>query len=203
MSKSIAELNNAKFNRWLEDKQIHTIDSNLIQLTESIHINAKEITFKEKYLNKYSNHGAITRTIVVKPCQNGYSLVMGYRWLMLAKALNKPVNAVIVGEYMNHYKFMDRIGLIEENIKVPDDTEMIYPVHKIKIPKYMLNSNFSLLKFAKFGDYFVKNGCVDTAITVKQDKYNKSRVVLKNGYIRYNVLKASGVKYIPVKFIEE
>jgi hypothetical protein len=204
MSKSIAELNNAKFSKWLEDKQVHIIDSDLIQLTESIHINAKPIIFKENYLNKYREQELITHTIVVKPCQDGYSLVMGYRWLMLAKALNKPVNAVIVGEYMNHYKFMDRVGLIEErDFKCPDDTEMIYPIHKIKIPQYMLKSNFSLLKFAKFGDYFVKNGCVDTAITVKQDRYNKSRVVLKNGYIRYNVLKVNGIKYIPIKFIEE
>jgi hypothetical protein len=202
MSKSIAELNNAKFNKWLEGKQIHTIDSNLIQLTEPIHINAKEITFKEKYLNKYREQESITRTIVVKPCQNGYSLVSGYRWLMLAKALNKPVNAIIVGEYMNHYKFMDRVGLVEDReFKCPDDTQMIYPIHKIKIPRYFRNSIPSVEKVTKYNNYLVNNGCVDKAIVVKQDKYNKSKVVLQDSWIRMKLLIEKGEKYIPVKFI--
>jgi hypothetical protein len=202
MNKQIAQLNQAKFKSWAEGKTVEVIDQKYIDLTEKIHIDSKPINIK-KLLLLFQDKELVNRTIIVKKYKDRYSLVVGLRWLKVAKALNIPITCIVVGWKYNHQRFVKKIGLIEgslEEIKVPEGTEFLYPVGRVKIAAFLKKHCPNGAKYNKKEEYYLQNQVIDKPITVIRNSQDKNGVVVVDEYIRFLVLVKHGVKNIPVKF---
>ena len=97
----------------------------------------------------------------------------------------------------------------EENIfefNWHSDTEKIINIEDIIVPNKFKNSHPSPKKIKTYTERYEMNGMVDIAITVRQqmncggDTFVKEKYVLKDGYIRYLILKQNGISDVPVKF---
>lgn len=201
MKNQIVQLNQAKFKSWTEGKIAEIIDQKYILLTEKIHINSGYINIK-KLLTMFQDKELVDRTIVVRKLGGRYSLIMGLRWLMVARKLNLPITCIVVGEKYNHQRFMKKVGLIEkeaENIKVPEGTEFLYPVGKVKIAAFLKKHCPNGAKYQKQEKYYLENQVVDKPITVIRNSQDKNGVVVVDEYTRFLVLVKHGVKNIPVK----
>lgn len=202
MKNQIAQLNQAKFRSWTEGKTVEVIDQKYIELTEKIHIDSKPINVSN-LLIMFQDEEFVNRTIVVKKYKDRYSLIVGLRWLKVAKALNIPITCIVVGWKYNHQRFVKKIGLIEnsaEDIKVPEGTEFLYPVGRVKIAAFLKKHCPNGAKYQKQEDFYLKNQVVDKPITVIRNGQDKNGVVVVDEYIRFLVLVKHGVKNIPVKF---
>jgi hypothetical protein len=198
----LIQLNQAKFKSWTEGKTAEIIDQKYIDLTEKIHIESKPININ-KLLVMFQDKEFVNRTIVVKKYRDRYSLVVGLRWLKVAKALNIPITCIVVGWKYNHQRFVKKIGLIEnsaEDIKVPEGTEFLYPVGKVKVTAFLRKHCPGEAKYKKKEEYYLKNKVIDKPITVIRNSQDKNGVLVVDEYIRFLVLVNHGVKNIPVKF---
>ena len=94
----------------------------------------------------------------------------------------------------------------KSRINYPPDTEDVINIKDIIIPNEFKNSHPSLKKIATYTERYELNGMVDIAITVRQrmnlagDTFVKELYVLKDGYIRYLILKQNGINEVPVRF---
>ncbi len=202
MKKQLIQLNQAKFKSWTEGKTVEVIDQKYIDLTEQIHICSKPINIK-KLLLMFQDKEFVNRTIIVKKYKDRYSLVVGLRWLKVAKALNIPITCIVIGWKYNHQRFVKKVGLIEnsvEDIKVPEGTEFLYPVGKVKIAAYLKECSPNGEKYKKKEEFYLKNQVIDKPITVIRNSQDKNGVVVVDEYIRFLVLVKHGVKNIPIKF---
>ena len=98
--------------KWIKpfmlEELVH-IPTELIQITEDIHLHAKRIDFRGG-LKRYKHKGHIDIPIVVRPLPNGtYSLVVGISRLCIAKLLGfKEIPAFISDT--THEEFMQKYG---------------------------------------------------------------------------------------------
>lgn len=202
MKTQIKQLNHAKFKSWTEGKTVEVIDQKYIELTEKIHINSKPINIK-KTLLMFQDKEFVNRTIIVKKYKDRYSLVVGLRWLKVAKALNIPITCIVVGWKYNHQRFVKKVGLIEnsaEDIKVPEGTEFLYPIGRVKIAAFLKKCCPNGAKYNKKEEFYLKNQVIDKSITVIKNGQDKNGVLVVDEYIRFLVLVKHDVKNIPVKF---
>lgn len=95
----------------------------------------------------------------------------------------------------------------KSRINYPSDTEAVIDIEKIIIPSDFEKSHPSPKKIATYTERYKLNGMVDIAITVEQNKFKFGSVicigntyVLKDGYIRYLILKQNGISEVPVRF---
>ena len=94
----------------------------------------------------------------------------------------------------------------KSRINYPPDTEEVINIEDIIVPNKFKNSHPNPKKIATYTERYELNGMVDIAITVRQqmnlagDTFTKELYVLKDGYIRYLILKQNGIDEIPVKF---
>jgi hypothetical protein len=202
MKKQLIQLNQAKFKSWTEGKTVEIIDQKYIVLTEKIHLCSKPINIK-KLLFLFKDQEFVNRTIIVKKYKDRYSLVVGLKWLQIAKTLNIPITCIVIGEKYNHQRFVKKIGLIEgslEDIKVPEGTDLLYPVGKVKLAAFLKKHCPNGAKYQKQEKYYLENQVVDKPITVIRNSFDKNSVTVVDEYTRFLVLVKHGVKNIPVKF---
>jgi len=98
--------------KWIKPfmlEELVYIPTELIQITEDIHLHAKRIDFRGG-LKRYKHKGHIDIPIVVRPLPNGtYSLVVGISRLCIAKLLGfKEIPAFISDT--THEEFMQKYG---------------------------------------------------------------------------------------------
>ena len=94
----------------------------------------------------------------------------------------------------------------KSKINYPPDTEEVINIEDIIVPNKFKNSHPSPMKIKTYTERYEMNGMVDIAITVRQqmncggDTFVKEKYVLKDGYIRYLILKKNGIRDVTVKF---
>lgn len=198
MNYKIKNYNKISLKKWIEKQNIVTIiNSKDIILTEEIHLNAKEIDL-QKNLGKYVNKNVIDKIIIVKKIEtNKYSLLLGLKSFLIAKALNKPVNAVILENGYTREQLIKELPLIDNSYKAPKDTESFCKIEDIIIPERFLKSTPHKVKVDYYKNFYKKSNCIDKSITVIK---NKGKYILVNGYIRYKVLKELNNDIVPIKF---
>jgi hypothetical protein len=201
--KELKRLNTEKLTKWKDGQSTITLKPEDIIITEQVHMRAEKISFNS-IMVKYLNKTEMDRIIVVRKPKHSdkYSLVMGVKWLMIAKLLNLSINCIVVKRGTTHKKLRSKLGLVDDNFKVPKGTESIYPISKVSVLKEFKDSKPRKEKYEKYEKHFTESGCIDKPITVVQNKNDKNAVVVVDEYIRYLFLVKNGIKYIPVRFKE-
>lgn len=207
MNKIVSKVNNERLLKWKENQEIITLNPNQVIISEDIHIKAKGIKF-DKEIKKYQDKDLIDKRIVIRPIEvnennldRQYTLVMGLKGLVVAKALNKSITCIVVDRDIDFKQFKSKIGMLGNYFKVPEGTENILNINDIEIPVDFLNSHPSKWKFEKYKKDYLKNKCLDKPITIKKNSNNK--LELSDGYIRYLIFKKMSIKNIPVKYERE
>lgn len=205
MNKIVARVNNQRLKNWKENQVIYQINSNKIDIIENIHINGMKKIKINKIIDKFKDAEIINKIIIVKYKSNKsrYNLVMGLKWLMIAKELSKSINCVIINEEYNFKKFRQEIGLLGNYFKIPKDTEDIIELKNIVVPDSFENSHPHRYKINQYTKYFNKNKCLDKPVLVEKGIVNGQEYVkLVDQYIRYLIFKKKGIKNIPVRYIK-
>ncbi|MBU3186581.1 hypothetical protein [Clostridium estertheticum] len=200
-------LDSKKLKIWTESKTSEVVDQKNILLTEEIHTHSKYINVK-KLLPIYQDEDIIDKVIVVRILKgrgymNKYSLITGLKGLMIARALDKPIKCIVLKASYNRYKFVkmiDKVGVVKEEIKVPEGTDFLYPVGKVKVAAFLKKHSPNGFKYKKKEDYYLENQVVDKPITVIRNNQDKNGVLVVDEYTRFLVLVKYGVKNIPIKF---
>lgn len=208
--KHIVQLNHQRFKEWAEGRTVEVINPKDVLLTENIHIHSEYINIK-KWLIKFENEKYIDKIIVVKKFNDGkykdkYSLIMGLRWLKVARELDKPINCIVIDETYNHKRFIQKVGVIEtveEDIKAPEGTDLFYPVDKMKVARFLRNHCPKGFKYKKHENYYLQNQTIDKPITVIKNSFVKDGVIVIDEYTRFLVLKNHGINNIPIKFVAQ
>lgn len=199
----ITDANNKRIREWKEGRQVYYIHSSRIKVVENVHLKSSDLEL-EGVLEEKKDKDAIDNTIVVRPCGEGmFSLVMGVKWLTVAKLLNKLIACVVVNEYVSYSVLKNRIGLISSSYSFPRDTKDIVPMSKILIPKLYIQSTPPDFKMEMCRDYFVRRGKLDKSVTVVPSVKREGYYILKDEYIRYLILKELKIENIPIKFLVE
>jgi len=209
MNKIVSKVNNERLLKWKEDKKIVTLNPNQITISEEIHIKASNLKF-DKEVKRYQDKDLLDKKIIVRPIDidennsdRQFTLVMGLRGLVVAKALNKSITCIIVDNDIDFKQFKSKIGMLGNYFKVPEGTEDILNINDIEIPVEFSNSHPSRWKFKKYKEDYLKNKCLDKPITVKKNNNTNNKFKLNNGYIRYLIFKTMGIKNVPVKYERE
>lgn len=202
-TKSIVQLNADKLNLWKDGKEVVYLDPNKIEINEPIHMKCKRININKNTVEKLKDKPQLHKSIIVKQLDaDRYSLVMGIKNLVVAKELNKPIACIIVKPNTTYNKLSKRIGLdVGLDFKVPEGTELIYPMHKVRVSK-AIQSKPGKKKYDLYEQYYKENGCIDKPISVVKNPQDRNGVFVVDGLIRYLILRNNGVKHIPVQFVE-
>jgi hypothetical protein len=90
----------------------------------------------------------------------------------------------------------------EDKPKCPPDTEEVVDFSKIYITKDFRMSYPSPQKIIQYSKDYQANGMIDKAIVVSKGTVdNQERYILRDGYIRYLILRQEGINNIPVRLI--
>ena len=106
--------------------------------------------------------------------------------------------------FLNIRNWLSQEG--KSRINYPPDTEEIINIEDIIVPNKFKRSRPNRQKTITYTERYEMNNMVDTAITVRQqtnlaeDAFVKEKYILKDGYIRYLILKQNGISDVPVKF---
>lgn len=205
MNKIVAKVNNKRLQLWKESQSICVIDSNRIDIVENIHKKGIKCIKIDKYIDIYKGKEIINKCIIVKYNINNdkYELVMGLKWLMIAKGLNKSINCIVVNNEYNYNKLIKEIGILGYYFKVPQETEDILKLKDITIPDSFKNSHPHRYKINQYTKYFDKYKCLDKPVLVEKGIVNGQEYIkLVDQYIRYLIFKKKGIKNIPVKYVK-
>lgn len=199
----VSKVNNERINKWKEDKEKIYINSSDIKITEPVHLKVYEIDFYS-VITKHQNKEKIDRSIIVKQTDDGkYTLVMGIKWLTIAKLLNIPIACIVADKDVTYAKIRQTMGLLGYNFNIPKDTENVIPIWKILVPRCFIKSEPTPFKMEMCRDYFIKKGRLDKSVTVVPSKKREGFFILKDEYIRYLLLIELGIKNIPIKILKE
>lgn len=199
---NVAQLNQIKTDKWKSNKDTIVVDSKDIFILEKIHREEGKIKGLGYLAKKWETSDIIDKIIVVRPFKDKYALISGLKWLKVGHVLNKPIKCIVLHAGMTHKKYVDAVGIVEDGFIYPETTELIYPAHKISIPRRFRERKPNATKYNNILKYFIEHGTTDKPVTVKLDKNNPFRCIMTNGYIRYLVLINSGETNIPVKFVK-
>lgn len=196
----INELNNKRLQEWKESQETVILKAEDIIITEPIHTRAEQINFNS-IMVKYKSKQKMDKVIVIRKIKKTeqYRLVMGLKWLTIAKLLNLPVTCIVVKSGTTHSKLRDKVGLVDEDYKIPEGTEELVPLNKVKVAEVLARTIPSRRKYEKHRNYFLENNCIDRPITVIKGK-SEDEVIVVDEYIRFLILARRGVNYIPVRF---
>jgi hypothetical protein len=199
----LSKVNNKRIKLWKEGRERVYIDSAKIKLTEDIHLKQREVDFCS-LLEKHKDDKEIKRSIIIRPVsEDEFALVMGFKWLAVAKILNLQIACILVKKNVTHIRLRREMGLLNYDFSVPKNTEEIIPLCSVLIPKSFENSEISSFKMEICRDYFVRKGRMDKPITVSPSKKRKGYYILKDDYIRYLIMREFGINNIPIKFLKE
>lgn len=198
MDKLISKINNVKLSNWKNKRVSVVLDSSDIIITEPIHKSTKGVDFNG-IMYKYQHKDIIDNVIIVRPYNGEYSLVMGIKWLIIAKLLNKPIECIIVGKNFKHKQLFERVGMIKDDYKYPIGTEDIIDIQSILIPKAFkrIKSRPARVKYEKYENYYKLNGVINKPISVK---VIDNKIILTDQYVRYLILKTKGERHVPIKY---
>ena len=208
MKNQTLNLDQANYKNWASSKTSEVIDQKNILLTEKIHTHSNYINLKD-LLATFKDDELISKTIVVRKLKergykDKYSLIAGLKWLKIARALDKPINCIVLGARCNRTKFINIIGKapgkIEEAIKIPEGTDELYPIGKVKIAAFLKKHSPNGVKYQRQEEFYLQNQVIDRPITVIRNNQDKNGVIIVDEYTRYLVLVKHGIKNIPVKF---
>ena len=207
MKTQITQLNQDGFKKWIEGKESEVINQENILLTEEIHTHSKYINIS-KLVEKFQDKDSIDKVIIVRRLKergykDRYSLITGIKWLKVARALDKPINCIVLGARCTRPKFIELVMKgtgVKEEIKVPEGTEFLYSVGRVKIAAYLKKCCPNGAKYNKKEEYYLQNQVIDKPITVIRNGQDKNDVVVVDEYIRFLILVKHDVKNIPVKF---
>ena len=209
MDKIVSKVNNERLLKWKEDKETIILNPNQITISEDIHMKASGLKF-DREVKRYQDKDLLDKKIIIRPLDvsktnlcTQFTLVMGLRGLVVAKALNKPITCIVVDKDIDFKQFKSKIGMLGNYFKVPEGTEDILNINDIEIPVEFSNSHPSKWKFENYKKEYLKNKCLDNPITVKKNSNTNNKFKLSNGYIRYLIFKKMGIKNIPVKYERE
>jgi len=209
MKNQTAQLDLKKYKSWKEGKVIEVIDQKNILLTEPIHTHSNYIDIR-KLVEVFKDKDIIDKTIVVRVLKgrgymNKYSLIVGLKWLKIARALDKPINCIVQGVRCNRPKFVKMVNKFDAEVrkdnKVPEGTDFLYPVGRVKIAAFLRKHCPNGAKYQKQETFYLENQVVDKPITVIRSSQDKNGVVVVDEYTRYLVLVKHGIKNIPVRFL--
>lgn len=89
----------------------------------------------------------------------------------------------------------------KSKINYPPDTEEVINIDSIVVPDEFRHSYPSPKKVIEYTKRFEQNGMVDKAIVVRKEiVFDKEKYILTDGYIRWLILKQSGIDEVPVRF---
>lgn len=207
MNKIVAKVNNKRLQSWKESQSICIIDSNRIDIVENIHKRGIEHNHVkiDKYIDIYKDKETIDKSIMVKYNinTNRYELIMGLKWLMIAKELNKSINCIVISNNYNYNKLIKEIGILGYYFKVPQETEDILKLKDITVSDSFANSHPGRYKINQYTKYFNEYRCLDKPISVEKGLVNGQEYIkLVDQYIRYLIFKKRGIKNIPVKYVK-
>ena len=206
MNKIVAKVNNERLKKWKENQaEICVIDSNRIDIVEDVHKNGIRYIKIDNIIDKFKDEEIINKNIIVKYNinNNKYELIMGLKWLMIAKELNKPINCIVVSDTYTHKKLFKEIGILGYYFKIPKETEDILKLKDITIPDSFKNSYPSKHKINQYTKYFNKYRCLDKPVSVEKGIVNGQEYIkLVDQYIRCLIFKKKGIKNIPVKYVK-
>lgn len=206
MNKIVAKVNNERLKKWKENQaEICVIDSNRIDIVENVHKNGIRYIKIDKFIDKFEDEEIINKNIIVKYNINNdkYELIMGLKWLMIAKELNKSINCIVVNDIYTHKKLIEEIGILGYYFQVPEGTDDIIKLEDIVIPNTFKDSHPRGYKINQYTRYFNKHKCLDKPILVEKGIVNGQEYIkLVDQYIRYLIFKNKGIKNIPVKYVK-
>ena len=206
MNKLVAKVNNERLKKWKENQaEICVIDSNRIDIVEDVHKNGIRYIKIDKFINKFKDEEIINKSIIVKYNINTdrYELIMGLKWLLIAKELNKPINCIIIKDIYNSKKLKKEIGILGYYFKVPEGTDDVIKLEDIVVPNIFKDSHPRRYKINQYTRYFNEHKCLDKPVSVEKGIVNgQGYVKLVDQYIRYLIFKKKGIKNIPVKYVK-
>ena len=89
----------------------------------------------------------------------------------------------------------------KSKINYPPDTEEIINIDSIIVTDEFRHSYPSPKKIIEYTSRFEQNGMIDKAIVIRKEiVFDKEKYILVDGYIRYLILKQSGIDEVPVRF---
>lgn len=205
MNMMVTNINNKRLSNWKATQVIQKINEDQIVIVEKLHIKGEDRINLNKTIERFKDKNIIDKKIVIKSINNNkYALVMGLKWLLIARELKKPLTCIIVDASYTHRKLAKEIGLLGYYFKVPKHTEDILNLRDIRVPKFFKNSKPQKYKINKYKKYFEDHKCLDKPITIqKRDINGKEHILLTDGYIRYLIFKKKGIVNIPVKYKRE
>ena len=205
MNENVININNKRLSNWKATQVVQKINEDQIVIVEELHIKGKGHISLTKVIEKFKDKDIIDKKIVIRPINNDkYALVMGLKWLLLARELKKPLTCIIINSNYTHRKLVKEIGLLGYYFKVPNNTEDILNLRDISVPRIFKNSKPKEYKINKYKRYFKEHKCLDKPITVQKNSDNsKEYMLLTDGYIRYLIFKKKGIMNIPVRYKKE
>lgn len=206
MNENIININNKRLSNWKATQVVQKINEDQIVIIESLHIKGIDRINLDKIIEKFKDKDIIDKKIVIRPINNNdrYALVMGLKWLLLARELKKSLTCIIVDTSYTHRKLVKEIGLLGYYFKVPNNTEDILNLRDIHISKSFKNTKPQKYKINKYRNYFNEHKCLDKPVVVqKKNVDGKEYMLLTDGYIRYLIFKKKGIVNIPVRYAKE
>ncbi|MFC0903743.1 hypothetical protein ACFHWD_03445 [Clostridium sp. MT-14] len=205
MNMTVININNKRLLNWKSTQVVQKINEEQIVIVEELHIKGKGHISLTKVIEKFKDKDIIDKRIVIRPINNDkYALVMGLKWLLLARELKKPLTCIIVDTSYTHRKLVKEIGLLGYYFKVPNNTEDILNLRDIHISKSFKNTKPQKYKINKYRNYFNEHKCLDKPVVVqKKNVDGKEYMLLTDGYIRYLIFKKKGIVNIPVRYAKE
>jgi len=205
MNKIVTKVNDQRLKQWRENQAICIIHSNKIDIVENLHIKGQQNIKIDKFIDKFKNEEIINKNIIVKYNTNTdrYELIMGLKWLMIAKELSKPINCIIVSDTYTHKKLFKEIGILGYCFQVPEGTDDILKLEDIVVSDTFKDSHPRGYKINQYTKYFNEHKCLDKPILVEKGIVNGQEYIkLVDQYIRYLIFKKKGIKNIPVKYMK-
>ena len=205
MNGNVTNINNKRLSNWKATQVVQKINEDQIVIVEELHIRGKDRINLNKTIERFKDKNIIDKKIVIKSINNNkYALVMGLKWLLIARELKKPLTCIIVDASYTHRKLIEEIGLLGYYFKVPKHTEDILNLRDIRVPRIFKKSKPKEYKINKYKRYFKEHKCLDKPITVQKNSDNgKKYILLTDGYIRYLIFKRKGIVNIPVRYAKE
>lgn len=205
MNKIVTKVNDQRLKQWRKNQAVCVIDSNRTDIIEDVHKNGMKNIKIDKFIDKFKDEEIINKSIIVKYniYKDRYELIMGLKWLLIAKELNKPINCIIVSDMYTHKKFKEEIGILGYYFKVPKETDDVIKLEDIVVPNIFKDSHPRRYKINQYTRYFNEHKCLDKPVSVEKGIVNGQEYVkLVDQYIRYLIFKKKGIKNIPIKYIK-